>query len=122
MLVTDAEVKQIIDTQRDCRPFIETADLIVTEDLSSAGHTAARLKQIELYLAAHFVAIAEEQGGVIRTGAGESSDAFSDVYSSGFHSTRYGQQAIALENTGVLAAIGMSTLKAELRVVEDASH
>ncbi len=117
--VTDDEVKEIIDTNRACDPFIDTANLIVTEELISAGHSAARLKQIELYLAAHFVAIAEERGGLQRTQTGDSAELIANVYDKGYQMTRYGQQAMAIETTGILAASGASAkhLSAKLSVV-----
>ncbi len=119
--VTDKEVQEVVETSRDTKPFIETANLIVTEHLVSAAPAAplstGMLKAIELYLAAHFTALTEERGSLIRSGVGEAAETLSDIYGEGFKSTRYGQQALALDTTGVLAALSNQKLKAQFRVV-----
>lgn len=116
-LVTDAEVKALIDTDRDTTPFIDTADLIVSEQLSGKGLTDARLKQIELYLAAHFAAITEERGALKSTKMGDSSDTYDNQAGFGLKLTRYGQQAISLDTSGTLSALGSGSLPALFRVL-----
>lgn len=116
-LVSDAEVKAIIDTSRDTTPFINTADLIVTEQLASSDLSAARLKLIELYLAAHFVAITEEKGALKSTKMGDSEDTFGVNVGFGLKLTRYGQQAISLDPSGVLSSLSSTSMKALFRVV-----
>ena len=57
--VTDTEVKAIKKVTIDTVPFIDAASTIV-DDINSRcdkSFDAARLKQIELYLAAHFVGV-----------------------------------------------------------------
>ena len=107
-LVTPQEVRAVIDTvpdSVDLATFIETADLIVAEQVTDTTITAARLKQIELYLTAHFVAISRERGGLVADDTGESKAEFSDVYEAGFALTRFGQAAMQLDTSGVLKAI-----------------
>ena len=115
--VSDDEVKAVIQTNNTTIPFIDTANLIVTENLVGLGHSDGRLKQIELYLAAHFVAITEERGGLVRSATGDDAETYSDPKGKGFESTRYGQQAMALDTTGTLAKFGKNKLTATFEVV-----
>ena len=118
--VTSIEIKGLVDTERDVDQFIETANLIVDEELLSEGHSDARLKQIELYLAAHFLTITEEHGGLMSSSEGESKETFNpgdEGKGGGYQMTRYGQQAMALDVSGVLSSQSRTTNKAEFRVV-----
>lgn len=97
--------------------MIAMANQFVDENLADVGLSANALKWIELYLAAHFVALTEEKGGIILNEVGEARERYSDIYDTGFRATRYGQQAIALDTTGTLAKYGSARLKADFRVV-----
>jgi hypothetical protein len=116
-LVTDAEVKAVIDTTRDTTPFIDTADLLVTEDLANSGLSDARKKQIELYLAAHFVALTEERGNLTEHTVGDATEKYSMDLGSGLMLTRYGQQAANLDTSGTLKALASKGLVAQFRVI-----
>lgn len=115
--VTDTEVKQIIDTTRDTSPFIDVATLIVDEQLANSGLSVARFKQIELYLAAHFVAISEEKGNLKRSRIGDASEEYDNKSGVGLELTRYGQQALALDTSGTLRSMARSTQNALFIVV-----
>ena len=117
MAIADADVKAIIDTNRLTTPFITTAELIVSEDLSGQGYSAGRLDQITLYLAAHFVAITEERGNLTKHTKGDASEEYAMELGSGLRLTRYGQQAMDLDTSGVLKAQASKALKAEFRVI-----
>ncbi len=97
--------------------MINTANLYVDTHLLSAGHSSNILQRIELYLAAHIVALTEERGSLKGGKFGDASEFLADVFSEGFRSTRFGQLALALDTSGILAKLGQSTLKAEFRVV-----
>jgi hypothetical protein len=120
MAIVNADVQAIIDTARDTSPFIETAQLIVDEELDGSGLSDERLDRIVLYLAAHFVCLTEEAGGLRRSKLGESDESFrvpgdKDV---GLAFTRYGQQAMLLDTTGRLASINAKNgLKALIEVI-----
>ena len=117
---TDELVNALMDsTDKSYTVHIDTATLLVDEELVGSGLSEARLKQIETYLAAHFATLAIERGGIVRTTAGESAESYQTIKSSlqGFNSTRFGQQAIALDSTGVLVALGSGGQKAQFRVV-----
>lgn len=115
--VTDAEVKELIPTTKDTVPFIETANLLVTELLASAGLTAERLTAIELYLSAHFVALSDEKGGLIETRLGDGIDTFADHYDEGLKLTRFGQQALSLDSTGTLVSMASASKRAEIKLI-----
>lgn len=98
--------------------FIDTANLFVdTHLVPGAGHTEQMLTKIELYLAAHFVALTEEQGGITRSKLGDADESFANVYEGGLKSTRFGLQALSLDTSGILTAVAQTKLKAEFRVV-----
>ncbi len=118
-LVKDDEVRQFVDAQDDfdLTPFIELADLIVTEDLANSGLTPARKKQIELLLAAHYAIVVIERGGLKGTKTGDSSDFYNAIKGEGLKSTRYGLQALALDKSGILADLATPGKRAQFRVV-----
>ncbi len=115
------DVLEIIDTDLDegiiRNSMITIASNYIDVHLASAGHSAATLKHIELYLAAHFVAITEEKGGIVEDEFADAKVKFSDVYADGFNSTRYGQMAINLDTSGNLARLSTTKLKATFRVI-----
>lgn len=105
--VAEAEVREIIDVDplvTSIAPFITAANLIVTDRLGSSGTPDAMLKEIERWLAAHFLAVrdpravSESIGGISVTYGGKTGE--------GLRSTLYGQQAISLDVTGILAKMG----------------
>lgn len=116
--VSEGQVKGIVDTNRSVDQFIDTANVFVTEHLAPVTSNTALLAKIELYLAAHFVAITEERGGIVESGLGiEVNERYSDVYTEGLRSTRYGQQALVLDSTGTLARMANTKMRARFRVI-----
>lgn len=119
--VLPIEVNRIysVANANDHLPFIETANLIVTEELADQGLSAARLKQVELYLAAHYAVITLERGGLKSQKINEAEEDYKVIAdkNQGIASTRFGQQAIALDTSGKLGELTSSILKAEFRVV-----
>ncbi len=104
--VTDTEVKKIIITTTDTTPFITVANQIVTEKISGESTLDdARLKEIEKWLAAHFVASTiERQAKSEKTG--NASIVYMGGDGLGLDATTYGQQVKVLDTTGTLAQIG----------------
>jgi len=117
--VTSSEVKGLIKTNFDVDTFIAVATMMVDETLVGQGLTDARLKQVELWLSAHFVAVAEERGALTGSDKGDSEETYEIKVGEGLNMTRFGQQAIFLDTTGLLAeeTVGAATKKAEFRVV-----
>ncbi len=119
--VQATEVKEIVPSSIPddviVSSMIANATLVVDEALLSAGLSADRLKMIELYLAAHFVALTEEGGGVVESEFGDSRDQYADIYGDGLSSTRFGQMALALDSSKLLANTTSAKLSAQFRVV-----
>lgn len=119
--VTADQVKDVAPTSISdavvATSMIDTANVLVDAHLLTAGLNDHVLEKIELYLAAHFVALTEEQGGLTRSKLGDADESFANVYEAGLKSTRFGQQAMAIDTTGILNAVFQTTLKAEFRVV-----
>ena len=98
--------------------MIDTANIFVdTHLVPAAGHSNLILEKIELYLSAHFVALTEEKGGITRQKFGDADESFAQIYEAGFKSTRFGQQALALDTSGILNNVSATKLKAEFRVI-----
>ena len=121
--VSAAEVTALITTSIDddiiLSNMIDTANVFIdTHLVPAAGHPDSILNKIELYLSTHFVAVSEEIGAVKFSKVGDSSDAY-DVSNlgEGFSSTRFGQQALALDTSGILASLASGGLKAQFRVI-----
>lgn len=94
----------VLETElEDVGPFIQTANILVTEYLASSSLSVALLKEIETYLAAHFVTLRdlrtkqERADGVAFTFQGE--------WGMGLDSSSYGQTAQILDSTGTLATL-----------------
>ena len=119
--VTATAVKEVVQTNIDddviTSNHIDTANLLVTEHLAASGLSDALLAKIELYLAAHYVALTEEGGGLTRSKLGDADESFANIYDQGLRSTRFGQAALALDSTGTLSAVAQTQLKADFRVV-----
>ncbi len=106
--VTEAEVKEIYDTDVTLTPYITAANLL-TNRLDGCGNDDATLKEIERYLAAHFAFVANPSG----KGGGITSDKFGDAsrtygvqYGKHLEASQYGQQALLLDTCGKLAYFG----------------
>lgn len=121
---TDADVKALIDTNRDTSPFIAVANTVVTENLATSGLSDQTKSNILLYLAAHFTCITEEMGGLQESrigGLAGTSERYrtQDPKAVGFATTRFGQTALSLDSSGTLAAIGANNgLKALFSVIK----
>ena len=104
--VTSRDVKTIIDTElTDLSVFIQAATLQVDRIAAKGELGAAELKEIERWLAAHFVSIRDKR--TIKDSVGDSSHTYEGKTGMGLDFTRYGQMAKLLDTTGTLAKIGM---------------
>ena len=121
--VTSDEVKTLLDgvgVNSDMTLFIEQANLLVDEELVGTGLSDNRLRIIELNLAAHFAVVAIERGGFTYQRAQSSGEGYvNDRSQVKLSSTRFGQQAVAFDTTGILSAMDSPKGKAEFRVIED---
>ena len=108
--VTTAQVKAILDTSITdaiVTTQIETADLLIDEELANVGLSAARLAKISLYLAAHFCTVTDRQ--VKSEGADGVTATYDGATGMGLSSSIHGQQALALDTTGRLRYITRRT-------------
>lgn len=108
--VEQNEVRDIISTDRtDLQPFIIAANLLVTDILGSSELSTDQLKEIERWLSAHFVSISDGGSGeVIEKEVGEARIKYAVVTGKNLGATRYGQQTLFLDTTGLLSKIGKS--------------
>ena len=103
--VQTADVKKIIATELvDLSVFIQTATVQVDTIAALGTLSAAVLKEIERWLAAHYTSMRVRQDAKVTMG--DSSHTYSGKTGAGLQSTRYGQQAVLLDTTGTLANAG----------------
>jgi len=99
---TDAQVKEILDTDVNCDPFILAANLFVDQWLLDKGLSEPLLTEIERWVAAHFTCMLDPRESQKRMGdQAVTFEAGTLLEGLGF--TRYGQQAMMLDPTGTLA-------------------
>lgn len=119
--VTDAEVKEILDTSATSfTAFILAASILVDVNLATPAilTDTEQLKEIERWLAAHFFAIKERQERKTETGEG-----LSEFYGNAglrLDFTPYGQQVKVLDSSGTLVNLGKR--KARLTTILGISH
>jgi hypothetical protein len=87
-------------------------DDIATEDSTLSS---SRLTIIETWLAAHFAAITEAQ--LSQETIGDATDKIESKVDLGLNVTRWGQQALALDPTGVLASSAKGTKRASIKTL-----
>lgn len=103
--VQTADVKVLIDTElTDLSVFIQAATVQVNAVAALGLLDAATLKEIERWLAAHYVAMRTRQDA--KAVMGDSSHTYAGKTGEGLSFTRFGQQAMLLDTTGTLAALG----------------
>lgn len=121
---TVADVRDILDTEmtdEQLAAFINTAYVVVSTNLSDKGLAAAILTEIEKYLSAHFASLRDQRAqseGI----AGEYNVTYQGKTDMGFNATQYGQMAVALDTSGVLATMGSSKKRASFIVFDTPRH
>lgn len=106
--VTEAEVREIIDVDEgiSLAAFIAAANLTITAQMTGSGLAVATLKELERWLAAHFVAIRDPRTSSESIGGASISYTVPKL-GAGLDSTPYGQQVKLLDSTGILSTVGM---------------
>lgn len=89
------------------RPYIQVATLLVDERLADKGFSDDMLKTLELFLSAHFATLTLERGGLTVKEVGDAREEYQLLGQNNFGlaSTRFGQQAIAMDSTNTLASL-----------------
>ena len=106
--INAAQVREIISTSLpdgQINAFINTAHRLVDERLGNAGLSAGMLSEIELWLAAHFLSMRDPRKKQVKVG--EAQVTFQGESGQGLAATSYGQQAMLLDTSGTLAAMGL---------------
>lgn len=121
MRTTDELVQGLVevDSGTDLSPFILTANELVTEVcasvLNEAGtapkYSDTRLELIERWLAAHFYAMFDQGANVASEKAKTVAASYQHQVGLVLKFTRYGQQAMALDTAGGLAALNAKAEK-----------
>ena len=117
--VTDAEVRGILRTTiTDLTPFITTANALVNSRvMGQSGMSEDLLKQVELWLAAHFAAIRDPQASSESAG-GVSASYMIGSPDKGLNATPYGQQAVSLDISGSLAKLTVQRKQGTINMVD----
>jgi hypothetical protein len=113
------DVKVIIDTELSdsiVEAFIDDANLLVTNVLGSSSLSSDTLKSIEKWLTAHFLASARERQPQEEQ-VKDAKTKYTGMYKTGLESTSYGQQALALDSSGLLLK-SYTTKQATLLAIE----
>lgn len=105
MRTTADKVKAVIEVDASIAldVFMETATELVDECCGSSGYSEGRLTLIETWLAAHFYSVRDMRPSVEK--AGEVSVSFTQNPGFNLMLTSHGQQALALDTRGGLAAL-----------------
>lgn len=102
MAVTVDDVKGLLQTNREVAPFLGTANTLVAQLLGSAGYSTDVLDEITKYIAAHFLAVTEERGGLRYSRLDDSAESVTLDFGRGLNMTRFGQTALLLDTKGIL--------------------
>lgn len=104
---TEALVAAIIEVDEDIglSPFIIAANALVEDIAVDSGHTEERLTLIETWLAAHFYAMRDPSTIPTSERAGPVSASYQSAVALYLASSRYGQMALTLDSSGLLAAM-----------------
>lgn len=105
--VTDSEVRSVAGENSTVDPSlaIRTANNMVDVHLGSSSLSVDTLRDIELYLAAHFLSLSTRDGPLAAASLGDSTERYHNIYAAGLRATRFGAQAILMDTTGKLAQI-----------------
>jgi hypothetical protein len=113
--VTEQQVKEILPSDyaaQNVLPAIDIATMMVNEELTGLSYTEERLRQIELYLSAHFTVLSFDKGPVVSETVDLATTKYAPIHSKGLGATHYGQTAIVLDTSGRLANLSTSAEKA----------
>jgi trans-2-enoyl-CoA reductase len=118
MRVTSDEVKVIYDTtltDTQIDAFINTANIVVNKNLEDEITDDDLLKEIELYLAAHFCSMRDQR--VSSNSVRSVSESYQYRLGLRLEVTMYGQQALILDNTGTLANLNKGRKMASISFI-----
>jgi hypothetical protein len=116
--VTHTEVVAIISTSiTDVTPFIDSANVIIDSVIEATDSVSDEvLKEMELWLAAHLVAVREGVPQAEKTG--DAQVTYQGKTGMGLMATTYGQQVLLLDPTGRFAERGTGKKRASIAAIE----
>ena len=118
--VDAAQVKEIFETDltdQEINACINLANTLISSlGLAAAGVTAATLTQIELLLSAHYCCLKDPRAQKEKVGQ-DFDVTYQGKTDMGLNSTFYGQQAIALDPSGILASHAKGLKRAMFKTV-----
>lgn len=120
---TSSEVVGImsdVPTGTNLDAFISVVACLIDDNLDDSLFTAATLKNIEIYLAAHFAALKFKQAVESELGGtNRAKDKYAYPLGKGLDLTTYGQMAKILDTSKVLASMNDTKSKASFGVFEE---
>jgi len=126
-LVDVEDVKDVLDTgltDEQINAYINMAyyrTIPLATNLGNCGGSAA-LASIQALLAAHFIATTREPQLESESIAGEASVRYRGKTDMGLNATTYGQQALALDCSGLLAKAGLKAASIKVWAHEDIDY
>lgn len=120
--INEAELRLYVNAPEglDVSQFVDDAAVLMEVYFGQAPSFGEPIaKMVEKNLAAHLYLLSVERGGMVAQKIGESSETYArnDSGLTGMGSTRFGQLAISLDTTGVLAGLLNPTKKkAQFRI------
>ena len=109
---TERDVKRVFSTtltETEISPYVKTASLVVDTYLAGEGMSATLLREIELYLAAHFAAFVRDRPAIEEVIDEAEIRYPANSLGKNLDATPYGQIAKSLDTSGKLNSIGQST-------------
>jgi hypothetical protein len=106
--VSNQDVQAIRPTTSDPMPFILAASLVVDAHNAEAEWSLEMATEIERWLAAHFMAVAEGSALAERRIGDTTLRYHTPKVGLGLDATLYGQQVMLLDTTGTLAGAGVT--------------
>lgn len=106
--VTAAQVQELAGSfldLGDIAPHVTSAHAAVNVHLGAAGLGEDLLAQIELWLAAHLVAVRDPELRISSRKSGDLSTGYAQANGTGLDSTMFGQQVRLLDPTGKMAEV-----------------
>lgn len=102
--VNEADVAEIIDTEKDIKGYLKTANIVINNTFADDTTVDdVTLAELERWLCAHF--IESDTGTIVSQKIDDSVDKFADHLGKGFDSTRFGMQLKLIDPSGLLAAL-----------------
>lgn|SRR3990167_10979506 len=106
-----------VDSSIDLTPFITVASALIDEVLSDSGFSSTYLELIERWLAAHFYTNRDPRPASEKIG--EANVDYQSKIGLNLSSSHYGQTAMALDTTGALANLSLTTGRGKKTISAD---